>query len=161
MNAEIKEDSYKKALNSAAASLARRAMSVKALEEKLLSKGYSQDAASFAVARLQYLGLLDDLTFARDTMRRLSARGYGAVRIRQELLKRGAGRETVDEVMEEYEPEIEKLVEFLDKKLKGDVSDRREVEKAGAALQRRGFRWEQVSAALRAYREQLEEMDAD
>ena len=40
---------------------------------------------------------------------------------------------------------------LLDKRLGGDLSDRKEVQKAIAALQRRGFLWEDIRSALNEY----------
>ena len=45
----------------------------------------------------------------------------------------------------------EELEALLDKKLRGDVSDRREREKAMAALQRRGFTFSQIREAMADY----------
>ena len=36
-------------------------------------------------------------------------------------------------------------------RLRGDVSDRREIDKAVAFLQRRGFSWQDIRGALAAY----------
>ena len=41
--------------------------------------------------------------------------------------------------------------------LRGDVSDRKEVEKAVAALQRRGFAWNDIKRALETYGSSLPE----
>ena len=46
---------------------------------------------------------------------------------------------------------------LLEKRLHGDVSDRRQVEKAVAALQRRGFGWNEIRQALADYGDSLPE----
>ena len=81
--------------------------------------------------------------------------GYGELRIRQELARRGVARETAEEALQPFSPDRAKLRALLDKRLHGDVSDRREVEKAVAALQRRGFSWPDIRAALAAYGQDL------
>ena len=47
--------------------------------------------------------------------------------------------------------------EVLNKRLRGDLSDRKEVGKAVAALQRRGFRWDDIRRALDAYGARMED----
>ena len=43
------------------------------------------------------------------------------------------------------------MLALLEKRLRGDVSDRKEIEKAVAALQRRGFSWSEIKHALETY----------
>ena len=53
--------------------------------------------------------------------------------------------------MEDCEPDLDAMLALLDKRLHGDLSDRKEVNKAVAALQRRGFLWEDIRRALNEY----------
>ena len=50
------------------------------------------------------------------------------------------------------------MIAILGKKLHGDVSDRKQNDKACAALQRRGFSFAQIREAMQRYRESLEEI---
>ena len=79
------------------------------------------------------------------------ARGYGAARIRQELSHRGISREDADAAMELFSPALPQMLSLLEKRLHGDLSDRKEVDKAVAALQRRGFSWSDIKNALEEY----------
>ena len=46
---------------------------------------------------------------------------------------------------------------LLRQKLKGAQPDRKELKKASDALARRGFRWQDISAALRRYGAEIED----
>ena len=157
MTREELEKAYQAALDDAAKQLSYRELSAKALREKLLKKGHSEDAADYALAWLAERRLLDDSRFAETTVRSYDRRGYGALRIRQELRKRGVSREDADAAMEEYEPNDAALHALLDKKLKGNLSDPKAVQRAVAYLQRRGFQWGDIRRALNEYGAALDE----
>lgn len=151
LSREELEEVYQKTLDLAARLLTYRALSASALRDKLIAKGCAEEAADYALAYLQEHGFQDDRKYAESTARSYTRRGYGTLRIRQELRRRGVEREDADAVMEDYEPDYEAMTALLDKRLHGDLSDRKEVQKAIAALQRRGFLWEDIRRALNDY----------
>ena len=67
------------------------------------------------------------------------------------MRQRGVPQDVAAALLEQFEPDPEILEALLDKKLRGDVSDRREREKAMAALQRRGFTFSQIREAMADY----------
>lgn len=152
----MNDDIYQKALDAAAKQLSYRALSTKMLRDKLLEKGHEDVAVDYALAWLTERGLLSDETFAQSVVRTYQARGCGQMRIRQELQRRGVDRETADWALEGFSADRAQLIALLDKRLKGDVSDRREIDKAVAFLQRRGFSWQDIRDALAAYGEQMD-----
>lgn len=145
------EEQYQKALNAAAKQLSYRALSQEQLRDKLLAKGVAEDAVEYAVAWLEARGLLDDAAFAASVTRSYRKRGYGLLRIRQELRQRGISREIADAALAHWENDLGAMTALLEKRLHGDLSDRRTVDKAIAALQRRGYRWDEIRKALQAY----------
>lgn len=151
----MSEDIYQKALDAAAKQLSYRALSTKMLRDKLLEKGHEDMAADYAVAWLTERGLLSDETFADSVVRTYQARGCGPMRIRQELTRRGVSRETADAALEGFSADQAQLTALLDKRLKGNLSDRKEIDKAVAFLQRRGFAWQDIRDALTAYEASL------
>ena len=151
----MSEEQYRAALDAAARQLSYRALSAAALRDKLIEKGHSEDAADYAVAWLIERRLLDDAAYAESVVRSYVRRGYGAARIRQELTRRGVDRGTAEAALLGYVPEPAQLRALLDKRLRGDVSDRKEIDKAVAALQRRGFSWQEIRDALAEYGQQL------
>ena len=149
------EEQCRAALDAAAKQLSYRALSTQLLRDKLLEKGHSEDAVEYALAWLTERRLLDDAAYAESVVRSYARRGYGAARIRQELTRRGVDRGTAEAALLGYVPEPAQLRALLDKRLRGDVSDRKEIDKAVAALQRRGFSWQEIRDALAEYGQQL------
>ena len=147
----MSEDKYRAALDMAAKQLSYRALSAKMLRDKLLAKGHDEEAADYALA------LLNDMLFAESVVRGYTRKGYGAARIRQELTRRGIDRDTAEAAMQTFSPDEAQMLALLEKRLHGDVSDRKEVEKAVAALQRRGFAWNDIKRALETYGSSLPE----
>lgn len=151
MNQEELELAYKNALNDAVKQLSYRDLSTASLIEKLISKGHSQNAAEYAAAYLSERNLLNDKRYAETMLRSYARKGYGTRRIKQELKKRGVSNEDAEQIYEHYETDFSLLHSLLDKKLKGDTSDRKQVQKAIAFLQRRGFSWPEIKKALDTY----------
>ena len=115
-----------------------------------------REAADYALAWLAERSLLSDAQFAESVVRSYTRRGYGAARIRQELQRRGISREDADAAMDSFSPALPQMLSVLEKRLHGDLSDRKEVDKAVAALQRRGFSWGDIKNALEEYGASLE-----
>lgn len=151
------EEQYQKATECAAAMLARRPLSASMLEKKLLEKEFCEEAAAYAVERMRVLGAVNDAAFAELIVRSYTRKGYGELRIKQELRMRGVEDAEISEALAEFEPDWELMQKLLDKRLDGDVSDRKECEKAMAALQRRGFTFSQIREAMKQYREEIAE----
>ena len=131
-------DKYRAALDAAAKQLSYRALSAKMLRDKLLGKGHDEEAADYALAWLTERRLLDDAAYAESVVRSCARKGYGAMRIRQELTRRGVGRETAEAAMQGFSPDRAQLCALLDKRLRGDVSDRKEIDKAFKELKAEG-----------------------
>lgn len=155
------EEQYQKAAERAAAMLARRAMSAAMLERKLLEKDFCPEAVDYAVERMRILGAVNDTAYAEQLLRSCTRKGYGVLRIRQEMRHRGVPQEVIADVLEQVEPNWDAMRALLDKKLDGDVSDRRECEKAMAALQRRGFLFSEIREAMRDYRAEVAERNEE
>ncbi len=146
---------YQRALELAAKQLSYRALSARALQDKLMQKGISEDAAAYAIAWLEERALLDDSKLAESVVRAYQHKGYGKMRIAQEMHKRGIAQEDAQQALTAFAPDLDKMCALLEKRLRGDVSDRKEVDKAIASLQRRGYRWEEIRQALEAYQQSL------
>ena len=151
MTQEELEKAYRAALDDAAKQLSYRGLSVQSLKEKLLKKGHAEDAVDYVIAWLIERHLLDDSRFAESAVHAYGRRGYGQMRIRQELRRRGVSREDTENALEAFSADPHTLHTLLDKKLKGDASDPKQVQKAIAFLQRRGFAWSDIREALKRY----------
>lgn len=152
-----KEQQYQRAAECAAAILSRRPLSAAMLEKKLLDKEFTQDEAGYAVERMRVLGAVNDTAYAQLLLRSYARKGSGVRKLRHEMWQRGVPDDIITQVLQDYEPDLEIMTALLDKRLRGDVSDRKECEKAMAALQRRGFTFSQIREAMAQYRKQCAE----
>ena len=115
------EQQYRDAEVAAAGMLSRRPLSATMLEKKLLDKGFAPEAADYAVQRMRLLRAIDDEAYAEMLIRSYRNKGYGALRIRQELYQRGVPKDIAAQQLRNMEPNWEKMHALLEKKLRGDV----------------------------------------
>ena len=150
----MSEESRRKALDTAANVLQYKQRSAAALYDRLLEKGIAPDDAEYAVERLRELKYLDDGAYAALLARDLAARGYGKTRVRAALKEKKLGAEEIEQALESFEPNRDKLRAYIAAKLAGEESpDRKTVKKLSDGLFRRGFSWDEIRAALRDYLE--------
>ena len=125
-----------------------RKMLLKILEEKDCQPEQAEEIADW----LEDLGYLDDAAYAREVAELYTRKGYGVRKIRDELYRRGVPRELWDEALEQIKEEdnASAIDAFLEKKLRGS-HDPKDVKRASDALARRGYRWPEISDALRRY----------
>ena len=97
-------------------------------------------------------GFVNDAEYAGMICRHYAAMGYGPGRVRTELQRRGVPKELWDQALEELPEGTDTIDRLLAQKLRGrDPSDRKEREKAAAALFRRGYSWDAIRAAMARY----------
>ncbi len=133
--------------------LAVRPRSARELRGRLSRAGDPQ-LAEEVVADLQRRGLVDDRQFAREWVRaRRRARGFGAARLRGELLRKGVPREHVEEALQQAGEDDRHLAVEAARARMGryqhlppEVAARR----LAGYLARRGFGPAEVLEALRA-----------
>ena len=129
-----------------------RAMSKKELYDRLLEKGELPCNAEESVAWMEELSLLNDEAYAAMIVRHYSAKAYGKRKVQSELYRRGLPRELWDAALEEMPEQDEKIDMLLRRRLKNDNPDRSELKKATDALLRRGYSWDEISAAVGRFR---------
>ena len=130
----------------------KRPHSEKELRDKLRQKGVSQADIDTVTALCLDYGFLDDVEYAGMIARHYGAMGYGPGRVRTELSRRGVPKELWDEALAELPADGETIDRLLAARLRGrDASDRKERDKAAAALFRRGYSWDDIRAAMRRY----------
>lgn len=129
-----------------------RARSKKELRDRV-ARATSRDAAEKAVARLEELGLVDDKSYAKSLASELFGRKcYAASRVRYELMKKGIGRELAETVLAETAPDPqEKLRELVGHKYRRALRDEAGRRRTAAALQRLGYRWDDIKDVLNEY----------
>ncbi len=140
----------------AAELLGARPLSRAELIKRLVEKGGSEDDAVAAADWLEDLGALDDRAYAAAIVRHYGGRSYGPARIREELRRRGIGKELWDEALESLpgpEDALDALDALVRKKAMGGLDSPKEVKRVSDALLRRGFSWGDIKAALSRYTE--------
>lgn len=148
----MSEESRKKALVTAADILQYQQRSAAALYDRLLEKGIDSGDAEFAVARIKELGYLNDEEYAAAVVSSLRARGYGKSRMVQVLRKKKLDSAAIDRAMEDYSTNREKLLKYIEVRLKNEPApDRKAIKKLSDGLFRRGYSWEEIREALRTY----------
>ena len=130
--------------------LMRKPQSRKELGRKLAEWEASPEEAEAICDRMEELGYLNEAEYAGRIVRHYAAKGFGERKLRDELYRRGIPRELWEEALAQIEDNSEAIDAFLEKKLKGS-HDPKEIKKASDALARRGFRWPEISDALRRY----------
>ena len=154
----LDESAQRSAVRAAAASMiGSRPLSKKELTRRLVRKGADEEDAGEAADWLEDIGAVNDREYAAMLVRHYAGKGYGRARIREEMYRRGVDRELWDQALEELPDQSETLDRLIQKKCRGDLSDRREVRRVSDSLLRRGFSWSEVKDALRRYTELLED----
>lgn len=163
---ELTDEEYSELTQSAATAgtraralkiLGKRAMSRGEITKRLVSKGEDADAASDTADWLERIGAIDDAEYAAMIVRHYSARGYGRAKVKDELYKRGISRDMWDDVLAELPDSHDKIVSFIETRLRGEKPDRAQMKRVTDALQRRGFSWDEIKSAADRYISEIEE----
>lgn len=131
--------------------LTRKPMSRKELERKLQEWDAGEEEIVSICTRMEELGFLNDAAYAVQVVRHYSQKGCGEHKLRDELYRRGVPRELWEDALAQAADPAEAIDTFLQKKLAGKTPDRKELKKVSDALARRGYGWEEISAALRRF----------
>ena len=92
---------------------------------------------------------MDEAAYGLAIVRHYGAAGYGAGRVRQELSRRGVPRELWEELLLQLPPAEEAVECLVQSKCKGKQPDKERLRKLSAALQRRGFSWQEIEPVFR------------
>ncbi len=104
--------------------------------------------------RLTDLGLLNDGEYAGTVARHYAAKGYGVRKIRDELYRRGVPRDHWEDALRELEPDEGQIDRLARQRLRDGEPTRENLKKVSDYLARRGYGWEEISAALDRLREE-------
>ena len=121
--------------------------------ERQVSRTVRVDAARAAAGRMEELGLVDDEDYARRLAQELARKGYAAPRAAQELARRGVDRDLARSAAQE-------AVSDPGEALRALIARKYARRQTVAALQRLGYRWDEIRSALREF-DALPEADAD
>ena len=111
--------------------------------------------------RMEELGLVDDEDYARRLAQELARKGYAAPRTAQELARRGIDRDLARAAAQEAVSDPgESLRALIARKYARRLGDEKGRRQTVAALQRLGYRWDEIRSALREF-DALPEGDTD
>ena len=120
--------------------------------ERKLSRTVGEEAAQAAADRMEELGLVDDADYAARLAQELARKGYAFSRTVQELVRRGVDRELAQEAARESSPDPEEAIRrLIQRKYERRLGDEKGRRQTAAALQRLGYRWEEIRSALREF----------
>jgi len=132
--------------------LARRDHASFELRSKLFRKGFEDHVINHVLIQLQADHLLSDERFADNYVQTKTHKGYGPLRIQQELQKRGIGKEIVTDVLNTNDTAWIKRARQARQKRFGNhlPQTRRELGKQVRFLQNRGFTDPQIQVTLKS-----------
>lgn len=136
-----------------------RPKSCRELYDRLVEKGETPEDAAACVQWLLERRYLDDEQYAAMLVRHCASKGFGIQRVKNELYRRGIGKELWDAALEEMPDTGDKVYELLCRRLKSGEPDRAELKKATDALYRRGYSWDEIKTAVNRFKEENRDVD--
>lgn len=152
-------DAVEQAKQAAIRFIEYRPRSNQEVEKKLQEKGYTPEVIAAAITRLQEVGLLDDLAFARYWVEQREAfRPRSRIALSHELRQKGISRQLIDTSVADID-ESAAAKRAVEKKvsrwLQLDEAGFRQ--KMGGFLQRRGFPYDVIRETTASFWEQVAE----
>ena len=143
------DSDFKRAKEKAFYILERRDHSSFELVSKL-KRDYSEEVALKVTDKMKTLGLINDESFARKyTEELLNSKCYSKYRAKLELLKKGIDKDTINDILSNFEiDEEENIRNLLEKKYKNAFTDEKIKRRAVAFLQRQGYKFENIRRIL-------------
>lgn len=128
--------------------------SKKELADKI-KRTCDEESAEKAVERMEELGLINDEVFAERYARKLLfSKHMSKTSAVYELARKGIDKETAQEILENIDvDEHEQIREVIDRKYK-NLNDEKIKRRAVSALQRLGYRWDDIRSVIEEYIEE-------
>ncbi len=149
---QLQEESHRYMVRSRGAHIvSSRMVSKKELKDRLTRRGAGEQEAEETADWLEGLGAVNDASYAGAIVRHYGHMGYGKLRVRQELQRRGIEHELWDDALRELPNAEDAIRRLLDHRTKGQRICAEEGRKLSAMLQRRGFTWQEIRPVLQEY----------
>ncbi|NLA85725.1 MAG: regulatory protein RecX, partial [Clostridiales bacterium] len=103
--------------------LGKRSMSRREITERLMQKGESAETAEETAGWLEKIGIVNDAEYASLIARHYISRGYGLMRVKDELYRRGIDKELWEDALNGLPETDDKVYDLLAAKLKGAEPD--------------------------------------
>ena len=128
-----------------------RSHSKKELKDKI-RRTCDDSSAEKAVERMEELGLVNDEEYARQFARKLLLQKKMARRAAMlEMSRKGIDKETAEAALDEVDVDYRENIRYIIEKKYRDIGDEKIKRRAVAALQRLGYGWDDIKAAMELY----------
>lgn len=151
----IRDDRVAKAKARAFDYLAHKPRTETEVRRKLRQNEYSEPVIASVIERLQELSYLDDTQYAEQYVeRRFASKGYGPVRIRQELRKRGIDRHLAETAVADFFEGENPLAAAREKaqkrwpRIAREDDPRKRRDKLYRYLKRRGYTYDTIRVVI-------------
>ena len=152
------ESDFKRAKSRALWYLSRGDLSEKTLFDKLKSGGFGEEVCFAAVERMKELDLVNDQRYAKRLAEYMSVSGISRKELYFKLIHKGISADIVKDVIEtDNGEETEKIKQLLCTKYLKKLETDEGVQKAFAALVRKGFSYRDIKDAFKAYNDEINE----
>jgi regulatory protein len=149
---EIQLDNEKgQAMDKALTHLSATLKTEKQMNDFLLGKGYTQAVVDYVMERLLRYGYVDDVAYCKAYVNSTSGKGKRA--LEQNLIKRGAKKSAIDEVLATVEEDDEEVAGVLQKYLRGKEISKETLYKGMKYLLSKGYAYETAKAAVDRYQQ--------
>ncbi len=132
--------------------LASREHSAKQMRDKLYTRGYDREIVDEVILECIDRGIIDDERFSKAYIEHLYVDKHFPVRrIRQELYAAGVENNIIDTTLEAFDlNDVESLIQIINNKYINtlDFENKDMLKKVISSLQRRGFNYSDIQAAL-------------
>ena len=136
----------------ALALLAMREHSEKELQQKLITRGFNAEVVSEVITQLKQQGSQSDHRFTDDFVHSRIAKGYGPLRIRQELREKAIADDLIETLLTDRDEDwMLRLASVREKKFGQCMpTDYKEQARQSRFLQYRGFSSEHIRRGFKA-----------
>lgn len=115
----------------------------------LLKKGYTQAVADYVIEKLEYYSLVDDRAYCRAYIESVNGKGKRA--IENDLKKRGADQQAIDDALSEITEDGEEACAVLSKYLRGKEINKETPYKGFKYLLSKGYEYDTAKSALETF----------
>lgn len=142
------------ALRAGLSALGRRSFARADLLRRLRRRGHPEGAAEFALERLDAMGLLDDLRYARTYVETRAERGRGPLRLKRDLLALGVQGSVIEAALRtrwpsgDVEPDVPRALALRRSRQLGELPRLTKRRRLLAYLARRGYTGRSASEAV-------------
>lgn len=140
------ETEKSQALDKAMTHLSASMKTKKQISDFLSKKGYTEAVQNYVLERLEYYKLVDDVAYCRAYCQSVSGKGKRA--LEADLLKRGADKKAIEEVLEELEEDGGEAKKILEKYLRGKEFTKENLYKGFKYLLSKGYGYDTAKSAI-------------